>query len=72
MEIHDSGEIEGDVLDEDLLSNDGCDPIRQPCKNGLLEVECEEKKGEGHQDQKDQWNPGHESSRFHEIISLKL
>jgi hypothetical protein len=70
IEIYDRGEMEGDILDEDLLSNDGCTLVRQPCENGLLEVESEEKTGEGHQDQKDQWSPGHESAGLHSAIII--
>jgi hypothetical protein len=51
IEIYDSGEMEGDILDEDLLSNDGCTLARQSCENGLFEVESEEKTGEGYQHQ---------------------
>ena len=62
--------MEGDILDKDLLANDGCTLVRQLCENGPLEIESEEKTGEGHQDQKDQWNPGHESAGFHSAIII--
>jgi hypothetical protein len=65
IEIYGSGKMEGDILDED-----GCTLVRQPCENGLLEVESEEKTGEGHQDQNDQWSPGQKSADFHRAIII--